>query len=283
MNHTVRFTFFLVAILYPTLASAQSVDPFTNHKVPARGVISLVGGAGVAYYMGDLRDDLDFAHLGLGPTLALGGSYRLTEHLSARGELRLYRVSADQRYSRNFQNNLSFRATNPDLQLGLQADLFSFSRQPRLNPYLVLGVGVTYLTPKAQLDGKWHSLPPLRTENVRYNRLPFFFSGGIGFLARMSTHWRLGLELSNNYLQSDYLDDASTVFPNPDDLPSDLARRLSNRSEEIGQPAPQPGWIRGNPGLNDTYLFFSVRAQYLLTTRHQLLERRKVRCPRFGN
>ncbi|GAB2790764.1 hypothetical protein GCM10027275_39620 [Rhabdobacter roseus] len=281
MNHFLRSIFQVLVCFCSFQVGAQSVDPFTNHKVPARGVISLVGGVGVAYYMGDLRDDLDFAHLGLGPTLALGASYRLTEHFSARGELRLYSVSADQRYSRNFQNNLSFRTTNPDLQLGLQADLFSFSRQARFNPYLVLGVGVTYLTPKARLDNKWYSLAPLTTENVRYNRLPFFFSGGIGLMYRTSTRWRLGLELSNNYLQSDYLDDASTVFPNPDDLPSDLARRLSNRSEEIGQPAPQPGWIRGNPGLNDTYLFFSLRAQYLLTTRHQMAERRKVRCPRF--
>jgi hypothetical protein len=51
------------------------------------------GGSGCAYYMGDLNDGVNMKHLGLGPSISLGALYRLTEHVSARGELRFYQVS----------------------------------------------------------------------------------------------------------------------------------------------------------------------------------------------
>lgn len=249
--------------------------------IPARGVISVIGGAGLAYYMGDLRDAVDFQHLGLGPNLAIGGTYRWTEHLSIRSELRYYQVRADQKYSRNFSNNLSFRARNPDFYLGGQADLFAFSRQPVLNPYIFGGLGTTFLNSEANLDGEWYSLPPLTTEGVKYSRTPLLMVAGIGVAYRVTDRWSVGIELCNNFLNSDYLDDASTFYPQPDALPSDLARRLSDRSQEIGESPREAGWVRGNPGVKDNYIFMSVRAHYLLTTRYFAQQRRKTRCPKL--
>lgn len=272
----------MFTLLHTGVASGQANSFRPGRVVQARGLISLTGGLGIAYYMGDLRDGVDMKHLGLGPSLALGASYRLMEHVSVRGEVRGYSVSADQQYSKNFSNNLSFRTINPDLFLGVQADLFRFSRQVRVNPYLLMGGGFTYLRPQAYLDGQWHSLAPLTTEGKRYNRLPFFYTGGIGFLARVSERWSAGIELSNNFLLSDYLDDASDKYPNPDALPSDLARRLSDRAAELpgGQPR-NAGDIRGNPDSKDSYLFFSIRTQYLLASRQYAKEKRKTRCPKI--
>jgi opacity protein-like surface antigen len=249
--------------------------------IPPKGVITVIGGAGVAYYMGDLMDGVDFEHLGLGPNVALGGTYRLTEHVSLRSELRYYQVRADQQHSRNFANNLSFRARNPDFYVGAQADLFSFSRQTQVNPYLFGGVGFTYLNTKANLEGTWYSLPPLTTEGIRYSRTPLLLVAGMGVSYRLTDRWGVGLELCNNFLNSDYLDDASTFYPEPDALPSDLARRLSDRSPEISLAPNQPGFQRGNPGVKDSYIFLSLRASYLLTTRYIAQQRRKTRCPRF--
>ena len=276
----------LVIVLILSLAEGRNlkaqarIEGLGSHIAP-RGVITLIGGAGVAYYQGDLSDGLDFAHLGLGPNLALGGMYRLSEHLSLRSELRYYQVRADQKNARNFQNNLSFRARNPDFYVGAQGDLFSFSQQARVSPYLFAGVGTTFLNPKAQLDGTWHSLPPLTTEGVKYSRTPLLVVAGLGAAFRLTDRWGVGLELCYNYLGSDYLDDASTVYPQPDQLPSDLARRLSDRSPEIGEVPRQPGFIRGNPKVKDSYIFLSVKAQYLLTTRHLAQQRKKTRCPKF--
>ncbi|MCE7067487.1 outer membrane beta-barrel protein [Dyadobacter sp. CY326] len=253
--------------------SGKYVNPF--------GVMSVTAGVGVAYYMGDLSDGINMKHLGLGPSISVGGLYRLTEHVSARGELRFYKVSADQKYSKNAQNNLSFKTFNPDINLGIQADLYSFNSHARINPYLFGGIGFTLLNPKAKIDGEWHSLAPLRTEGIKYSRLPLVFTAGIGVSVKTTERLSLGLELCNNFVNSDYLDDVSTFYPNPDQLPSDLARRLSDRSPEIGLEPRQPGWNRGSAKSKDSYLFFQLRGTYLLGNRHQARERKKTRCPKF--
>ncbi len=104
---------------------------------------------------------------------------------------------------------------------------------------------------------------------------------GIGVSYQLTDRWGVGLELCNNFLASDYLDDVSTTYPEPDALPNDLARQLSDRAPEIGQAPKQPGFQRGNPNVKDTYVFLSLRAHYLLTTRYFAQQRRKTRCPRF--
>lgn len=275
---------FLVGSLFLVLMGnpkswAQNRIEGLGSNIPTRGIITLTGGAGIAYYMGDLIDGVDFGYLGLGPNLAIGGQYRLAEHFSLRGELRFYQLRADQKYSRNFKNNLSFRTRNPDLYVGAQAELLPFSQKSRVNPYLFAGIGTTYLNPKAKLDGTWHSLAPLQTEGVRYSRLPFLIAAGIGVNVRITDRWGAGLELCNNFLNSDYLDDVSTTYPQPDQLASDLARRLSDRSGAIVQPPRTPGNIRGNPKVKDSYVLLSVKANYILTTTYFTKMRRKTRCP----
>lgn len=271
----------LLFILCQQLAFGQGRSRFGNRYTNPFGVLSVTAGVGVAYYMGDLNDGVNMKHLGLGPSISLGALYRLTEHVSARGELRFYQVSGDQKYSKNFQNNLSFKTFNPDFNVGLQADLFAFNRQAPVNPFLFGAVGVTHLNPKAKLDGTWYSLAPLMTEGLKYKRLPLVFTAGIGVSFKTTQRLSLGVELCNNFVNSDYLDDVSTVYPSPDQLPSDLARRLSDRAPEIGEQARQPGWNRGSATNKDSYLFLQVRATYLIGNRAQNIERRKTRCPKF--
>lgn len=271
----------LFLAIFQQCACGQGRSKFGGRYTDPFGILSLTGGAGVAYYMGDLSDGVNMKHLGLGPSISLGALYRLTEHVSARGELRFYQVSGDQKYSKNYQNNLSFKTFNPDINLGLQADLFAYNRHAPINPYLFGGVGVTYLSPKARLDGTWYSLPELTTEGVKYKRMPLVFTAGIGVSFKTTDRLSLGLELCNNFVNSDYLDDVSTVYPNPDLLPSDIARRLSDRAGEIGEPLRQPGWNRGSAKSKDSYLFFQARATYLIGNRAQNQERKKTRCPKF--
>lgn len=272
----------LVCLIFLPLFFAGAVKAqSTKRYMPPFGVFSLTGGAGIAYYMGDLRSGKINRHLGLGPSVSIGALYRLTEHFSARGELRFYQVSADQKYTPKYQQNLSFKATNPDLNIGFQADLFEYNQHAKINPYLFGGVGVTYMTPTAKLDGRRGSLAPLRTEGVKYNRLPLVFMAGIGISMQVADRWSIGGELCNNFVNSDYLDDVSTVYPDPATLSSDLARRLSDRSSEIGAPKQEAGWHRGSPNNNDKYLFLQLRVNYLIGTKKEAHERRNVRTPRL--
>lgn len=249
--------------------------------MPPFGVLSLTGGVGLTYYYGDLNNKVNLKHLGMGPAISLGALYRITEHFSARGEFRFYQTSGDQKYSKYPVNNLSFRTRNPDINLGIQADLYSFNSHAKINPFLYLGVGTTYLNPKAKLDGRWYSLPALTTEGVKYSRLPLVITGAIGVSVQVFDRLSLGVELNNNFVRSDYFDDVSSVFPNPDQLPSDLARRLSDRSAEIGLEPKQPGWHRGAGSRNDIFSIAQVRATYLIGNRMQASERKRMRCPKF--
>ncbi|SEJ61878.1 Outer membrane protein beta-barrel domain-containing protein [Dyadobacter koreensis] len=280
MKHTLTcLILFIYSIIFVGSVKSQTLSG--KRYMPPLGVLSLTGGVGVAYYMGDLRTGRINKHLGLGPSVSIGALYRLTEHFSARGELRFYQVSADQKYTPNYQQNLSFKTFNPDLNVGIQADLFAYNRHAKFNPYLLGGVGVTYMTPKTEFDGNWISLAPLQTEGVKYNRLPLVFMLGAGFSTQIAERWSLGMELVNNFVNSDYLDDVSTVYPDYSTLPNDLARQLSDRSSEIGAIPQQPGWHRGRPARKDMYLFLQVRVNYLIGTRKEAHERRNVRCPRF--
>ncbi|SDF14900.1 Outer membrane protein beta-barrel domain-containing protein [Dyadobacter soli] len=281
MSRKYLLTVAFVLTLFHQMAVGQGRSKFGGRYTDPFGVLSVQAGVGVAYYMGDLSDGVNMKHLGLGPSISVGALYRLTEHVSARGELRFYQVSGDQQYSKNFQNNLSFKTFNPDINLGLQADLFAYNRQAPINPYLFGGVGATYLSPKAKLGGTWYSLPELTTEGVKYKRMPLVFTAGIGVSIKTTQRLSLGLELCNNFVNSDYLDDVSTVYPNPDQLPSDIARALSDRAPEIGEPQRQPGWNRGSAKSKDSYLFLQVRGTYLIGNRAQNQERKKTRCPKF--
>ncbi len=137
------------------------------------------------------------------------------------------------------------------------------------------------MNPKAELEGTWYSLPPLTTEGEKYSRTPLLVVAGIGATYALTDRWGLGLELCNNFLNSDYLDDVSTFYPEPDALPNDLARQLSDRAPEIGGTPNQPGFQRGNPKVKDSYVFLSLKVQYLLTTRYFAQQRRKTKCPKF--
>lgn len=268
----------VLLILTQSVCWAQKKKVFISSKpLPHKGILSANAGAGIAYYTGDLSDGINMSHLGLGPMIEAGLQYRLSEHFSARGGIRLYQISADQKHSRNYTGNLSFRSTNPDLYVAGQADLFAFTRQPILNPYLFAGIGFTRINPKAKLDNEWHPLAPLTTEGIKYNQLPFVITAGIGVRYRINDRWSAGIELTNNFAKSDYLDDVSTNYPDPGLLPSELARRLSDRTPEIGLPPQESGNIRGNPTQNDSYLFLNFTLQRVIWTQQMAKEKKSTR------
>lgn len=256
---------------------ARAQHNSTHRKTPALGVLKITAGTGLSYYLGDLREQIDLKHIGA--HAALGANYRLTERIAARGELRYYRISGSQAGTRNQFNNLSFRADNADGYLGLQAELLKFSNQPRLNPYVFGGVGFTYITPKANYQGEWYSLAPLQTEAVAYPRMVRILLAGVGVSWQYDERLSFGVELSDNFANSDYLDDVSGFYANLTGA-SELAVKLADRRGELTPPLPinAPGNIRGNPRVKDAYGFLAIRAAYLISTRAKRLEKRKTRC-----
>lgn len=281
----VRLVFILllcVLIGQFSLAQTRNNTPIYR-KAPALGDFKMSIGTGVSYYLGDMRAKTDLRFIQ--PHLAIALSYRLAARFSVKGEIDFYRISGKQEGGPIYYNNLSFRSDNPAGYIALQIDAFKYNTHRLINPYLFGGIGITRITPKAKLDGTWYSLPPLMTEGIAYNRNVRISVIGLGASWKYSERWSFGVELSDNFANSDYLDDVSTSYPNPTGM-SELALKLSDRRPELdpttlptGFPTQnQEGNQRGNPSIKDSYGFLSFRAEYLISTKAKRTERRKLKC-----
>lgn len=253
-------------------------QPIIKGKNAYRGIVNASVGAGVTYYMGDLREE-PYQNLQLGPNVSVGATYRVFERISLRGELRLYNVGGSQVGAKRTQNNLRFRTTNPDAYVGLMIDLFKYTDFRPLNSYIWGGVGATYLSPSTKLDGQRYSLPKYQTEGVAYARAVMIAPGGIGLKYQYSEQLSLGLELSGTYVNSDYFDDVSNQYVAFTD-PNSTAARLADRKPELGLAPNQPGFIRGNPRNKDIYIFLGFRAEYNLISARHNAQKALTKCPR---
>ncbi len=134
-----------------------------------------------------------------------------------------------QRYNRN----TSFRSKISEVSLTLELHpLFIFinyedreSDPPRLSPYLLAGVGYFSFNPQTDLKGKWIDLQPLSLEGqgfTKYTDLKTYklqqmnFPLGLGVKYELSPLVNLRGEFVYRVLQTDYLDDVSGTYANPD-------------------------------------------------------------------
>lgn len=230
---------------------------------------------GPTHYAGDLAHFGNLAHLQLGSALNLAVSYRASYQLSYRLEAQLYYIYAQQKYTRNYYNNLSFRSLNPDVWAGVQVDFWRIDDRYRATiPYALAGVGLTYMTPKARYQSETYSLAPLKTEGVGYNRLTGIIRYGVGLPIMATERFRISLEGTYTHVLSDYLDDVSSVYPNYNGM-SPLAVALSDRRAELGTTPNRPGQQRGNTGRNDGYFIVSGRLIFVVITPGQRSYRRQ--------
>lgn len=244
------------------------------------GTLLLTGGTGLTRYAGDLNETIDWIHLRLGPTLDAGLTYRVSNRFSLRAETRLYYIYGNHQHTRVYYNNLSFHSLNPDGWLGVQVDIWPIDDNRAPIPYVFAGAGLTYLTPKASYQGQSVSLAPLHTEGVAYNRMPGMIRYGAGVPLTVSMRLRAHIELSYTQVQSDYVDDVSTRYPDYTKL-TPLGVALSDRRPEIGGSPNPPGAQRGHPGAKDGYFIASLRLAYLLSTPANQRYSRSRRSPRF--
>ncbi|MEL7529743.1 MAG: DUF6089 family protein [Bacteroidota bacterium] len=238
-------------------------------------------GMGTTYYNGDLTDQLNnmlfrpAAHIGYTKYFTSHFSYRLGFSYGQIGASDTEALSATRR-----QRNLHFKSNIYETHGML---IYEFRRdknfgnewmsKPFLSPYVFTGLAFFYFNPKARYDGEWYELQPLGTEgqNIpgsgspgRYSRLQASVPFGAGLNIRISGYAGVSFELGLRTTMTDYLDDVSTVYPDFEqlnDVGGPLAVALSDRSKN----GYEPGDIRGNPGVNDYYLFGSFCITYYLS------------------
>ncbi len=237
-------------------------------------------------YFGDLNTNLRLNRLG--PAAGFGLRYNFNERLCGKLSGNIGRVEAYDSDSPNLYEkarNLSFRSIVADAGAQLEFNFLPYfhgSKDNNWTPYLFAGLGVSYFNPKAEMNGEWVELRPLGTEGQFKGDEYFTVAGGwvygAGFKIDLNYEWSINIDISARRLFSDYLDDVSTAYPDPDDV-ADLrgqeALPFIDRSPElfakdpdfftrnnIEAPIGTPGRQRGNSKTNDTYVYLGIGIYY---------------------
>lgn len=171
----------------------------------------------------------------------------------------------------------------------------------RLRPYGVAGVGVYHFNPQGsyrdpQGDVVWVDLQPLHTEGEgfpdypdrkNYSLTQFNIPMGVGVKYFFSEDLNVSFELVHRKLFTDYVDDVSTRYINPNDFykylsPSQaaIAVAVSNKSAQgYNTPGYQPGDKRGDPSQNDAYFTAGFKVAFRINGSSATRWRNSTHCP----
>ena len=224
--------------------------------------------------------------------------------ISTKGEDELWRK----------QRNLDFRSSVWEAYGAIELfPTMMFKRyddyDPRFRPYGFIGLGVFHFNPEGSLtdaNGRvtWHKLHPLRTEGqgmdeyptkkpYKLTQLNIPFGGGIRM--KVSERVNTSIELLYRKTFTDYIDDVSTEYIDPNDFDKYLsvqdaliARQIHDKTVGIlipGITRYEPGTQRGNPKQMDAYFSCVLKLGIRLGAEiGNTAERRAAnqrRCPHF--
>lgn len=180
-----------------------------------------------------------------------------------------------------YEANLSFKSKISDFQLALEIHplmFINYNEQdpPRFSPYTVIGAGYYSFDPQAKLNGQWYSLQPLRTEGQGFKEYPdhnpyklsqINITTGIGVKYEINSQFNARLEGNYRFLFTDYLDDVSTTYIDPNLFNSYLpvnvaaiAQQLYNRKGELKpNGVTNIGDQRGSPTSNDSFFTLQLK------------------------
>lgn len=227
---------------------------------------------------------------------ALGGfaRYKLNRSFSLNTGLLYLRIQGADALSTNrdrVDRNLNFRNDmlewylRPEFTVYQDNDIGGRGRyRTDFRLFIYAGAALFYHSPKGQLNrqGEFYALRPLTTENVKYSSLGFAIPAGVGFHITKKRRHRFGWDFGWRTTFTDYLDDASTVYANPELLPGGpggLADQLADQSHFVIDPndeirLAQYGYKpdrsdkgenkRGDPTHNDSYLTMTFTYSYVL-------------------
>lgn len=267
--------------------------PFISNA--QRGEFGLFGG--MSFYQGDLTPTAFSIHE---PGLAYGifAGYSPIDHLTIKGNFYRGTIGGDdaKQNSQSLQErNLSFRSTVSELALRLEYNVMGY--QPAnlytpFSPFLFVGLAATHHNPLAEYEGEWYELQPLGTEGQgimgyapKYDRVILAIPFGLGLKYALSEQITVGFETGFRKTFTDYLDDVSTVYVDPNTLLNassngGLVVALSNRTGEYLNSEPvqfEDGMPRGNSANDDTYLFGGFTISYNIIGEGNYYGRRKKR------
>lgn len=300
--------YFLIIILF--LSYISEAQRWKSER------LSVYASIGTNQFMGDLgggaKDaahflgirDMDFEYTR--PTIQAGLRYRIIKDLSVRPTISYAYLKADDASSGspgrkarnlNFYSNIWEVGTQFEYSFIPEKELarYTFSSlraSKKFSAYVLVGGGALYYNPQTEISGESIKLRPLNTEgqgqpayeyegetytpDKPYGIIAGFVSVGLGGKYAIDRRWGIGLEISNRYTTTDYLDDVHNRYYNSHTDP--VAAALADRHllttvddqgvltvTQIPAPAYPTGYpLRGQPEYNDAYIFTSITGYYKL-------------------
>lgn len=142
-------------------------------------------------------------------------------------------------------------------------------------PYLFAGVGLTYFSPAAELNGEWIRLRQLKTEGQSkpYSPVTLSIPAGGGLYLNFHKRYRISWELGYRITLTDYLDDISGNYADLNGLSAQLGNRYNELPPDQQSNLPsaknyQPGEKRGDAKNKDGFIYTDLGFSYVLRDRN---------------
>lgn len=299
MQHVKHLLLSLTLVLGTNVAFAQNTPLSAGFVLGGSNYLGEIGGK-----FDPRASLLDADILTTSPTLGGFLRYAANDRVRISGEVNYVHIrQADSNAEDPARRarNLNFR--NRMVEFGFRTDITVFHIADRSNNrnflkpgqlsvrgFVFTGAYGVLHNPQAQIthdpnnewEDRWYDLRPLRTEGQveEYASLIAAIPVGLGVEFGIGNNWVLGFEGSWRSTFTDYLDDISGMYANPDML-SPLARAISSQSNQavinaINDPSSgnlgnhqysEGGTYRGNPNSNDSYGTVQVTFARIIDTR----------------
>lgn len=223
--------------------------------------------AGGSFYLGDLNTQL-FSQTKL--SVGLLYRYNFNTHWALKSNLFYGKLQGDDAKHNN-PRNLSFHSPLFDFSIQAEFNFLSYftgsDNLYRWSPYILAGLSAFYFTPEALYKGNWVDLKSLCTEGQGlsgyakpYSLFQMAIPFGIGVKYSLAKNLCLGMEWSMRRSFTDYVDDVSKTYVDPNLLSSinPLSPVLADRSN----PPHEAGSARGISSNKDWYSFIGLFLTY---------------------
>jgi len=179
---------------------------------------------GFSAYQGELSSflDPDQQRYYLNPALGFGMAYRITDHLSVRGEVNGFSLYSESiKYT---ETNRSFTGFNIDYYLNGVIDLFPKGkidgRFYKWDAHLFGGIGHVVFFPESNVTGNSMTgiiVTDSSTSTYNYARLSVIYPVGIGIKYYLDKHHYLSMEGNYRFTRTDFLDAIKDLSNTPFD------------------------------------------------------------------
>ncbi len=265
----------------------------------------IIGGFGPSFMLGELGGgngvgrnsilDMDFLSTRFGGSIGLRKTFR--ERVSWQFTYSMGMIYGNDDKTEEFyrnDRNISFRSPiqefNGRIEYKIRKergghiyDLMGVrgQRAVKLATYCFVGFGVYHFNPKAKINDEWIALQPIGTEGQnyletrrKYSTVQLCIPMGLSVKYSLNKRWAISAEAGVRFLFTDYLDDVSKTYADPDlvayndkTVPDNTARYAADPAYDEHTSNGTYHYYneqRGDPYDKDFYMFFMISAHYRL-------------------